>query len=132
MYKYLLFVSVFLILSCTDKGDPIMYSIKNSTNYNFKFIIFERSGIIDTFPINISESKILSQDKPPYDGGPFGGFDSLKVAFEDLKILTYIPLRSNADCTDSIKNPFCPYSNYSCIDNTCTFVIDNTEYLKAR
>lgn len=130
MAKYLL---VFLIFSsCTDKGDPIMYSIKNSTNYNFKFVIFERSGKIDTFPINILESKILSEDKPPYDAGPFGGFDSLKVVFEDSKTLTYIPFKSNSECLDSVKNPFCPYSNYLCTENICTFEIDSIEYQKAK
>ena len=132
MYKYLLFVILFHILSCTDQGDPIMYAITNSTSQNFKLVLFERSGKNDTIPFKISESNILSQDKPPYDGGPFGGIDSLKVVFDNSKILTYIPLRSYAECIDSVKNPFCPSSNYICVEQVCTFDIDNIEYQKAK
>ena len=132
MYKCLICVILFQIISCTDQGDPIMYSISNTTIHNFKLVLFERSGKNDSISFKISESNILSQDKPPYDDGPFGGFDSLKVLFDDSKILTYIPLRSNNDCLDSVKNPFCLYSNYICIDNVCNFETDITEYQKAK
>ncbi|MBC7885216.1 MAG: hypothetical protein H7X99_07060 [Saprospiraceae bacterium] len=132
MYKLLLIIILFQILSCTDQGDPIKYSIKNSTSHNFKLVLFGRSGKNDTIPFKISESKILSQDGPPFDDGPFGVFDSLKAVFDDSKILTYIPLKSNSECIDSVKNPFCPYSNYICTDNICTYEIDNIEYQKAK
>ena len=82
--------------------------------------------------INNNDFKIMYEEGPPYDDGPFGVFDSLKINFEDLKILTYIPLESKSECIDSIKNPFCPYSNYICSNNICTFEIDSVEYQKAK
>lgn len=131
MHKILLLIILLQIVSCTDQGDPILYSITNSSLYDIKIILFSRSGKLDTLAINISESKILSKDVPPYDCGPLCGYDSVKVIFDDAKILKYIPLKSNSECVDSIKNPFCPYSNYTCVNHICTFEIDYFEYLKA-
>lgn len=109
-----------------------MYSITNSSLHDFNLILFSRSGKHDTLSINMNESKILSKDVPPYDCGPLCDYDSLKVVFDDSKILKYAPLKSNSECVDSVKNPFCPYSNYTCINHNCTFEIDNFEYLKAK
>lgn len=132
MYKLLILLIAFQLTSCTDQGESKQYAFKNTTNYNLEVILYERFGNNDSFSIKSAETKVLDQDEPPYDDGPFGVFDSLKLFFEDSKKLTYIPLRSKDDCSDSIKNPFCPYSNYNCVDDMCTFVVDIVEYQKAR
>lgn len=132
MYKFLLLLTVFLLTSCTDQGESKHYAFKNTTNYNLEVILYERFGYNDSFSIKRAKTKVLDQDEPPYDDGPFGLFDSLKLFFEDSKQLTYIPLSSKDDCSDSIKNPFCPYSNYNCVGNICTFLVDSIEYQKAR
>ncbi len=132
MIKYLLFVLFILIVSCTEQGDTKKYSLSNTTNYNIEVILYDRFGKNDTALINNNDFKIMYEEGPPYDDGPFGVFDSLKINFEDLKILTYIPLESKSECIDSIKNPFCPYSNYICSNNICTFEIDSVEYQKAK
>jgi hypothetical protein len=133
MYKYLLFVIIFQELSCTtDKGDPIIYSIKNSTNFNLDLVFFDKLGKTDTIFINKSDSKVLDKDSPPYDNGPFSDNDSITVIFSDYKMLTYKSFKSKDDCLNSVKNPFCQYSHYKCNGNNCTFEIDETEYLKAK
>lgn len=132
MNKILIMLISFLLVSCTDKGEPKQYAFINTSYHNLVVIMYERFGNRDTFSINNSETKVLDKDEPPYDDGPFGVFDSLKLIFDSNKTLTYIPLRSKDDCLDSIKNPFCPYSNYVCIENICTFDIDYFEYLKAK
>ena len=106
-----------------------MYSFKNTTNLNCESILFERFGKNDTITIGKLESKILSKDVPPYDDGSFGGYDSIKILFEDSKFLIYKQLRSYININ---KNPFCPYSNHMCIGNNCTFEIDDDEYKKAK
>ncbi|GAB1395831.1 MAG TPA: hypothetical protein PKN57_04470 [Saprospiraceae bacterium] len=132
MNKFLILIFIIQIISCTDQDNIKSYSLNNSTDYNIKAILFDRFGKSDTTNINKNDFKIMYEEGPPYDDGPFGVFDSLKIIFEDFKVLTYIPLKSKSECIDSIKNPFCPYSNYSCKDNVCTFEIDNVEYLKAK
>ena len=132
MNKFLILIFIIQIISCTDQDNIKSYSLNNSTDYNIKAIIFDRFGKNDTTNIDKNNFKIMYEEGPPYDDGPFGVFDSLKIIFEDFKVLTYIPLKSKSECIDSIKNPFCPYSNYSCKDNVCTFEIDNVEYLKAK
>jgi hypothetical protein len=131
-FKYFLFILLFQIVSCTDQGDPIKYSLSNTSNFKIEVIRFDRFGINDTTLINKDDFKILYEEGPPYDDGPFGVFDSIRIQFEDSKILTYNPPGSNSTCLDSIKNPFCPYSNYVCTNNICTFEIDSVEYKKAR
>jgi hypothetical protein len=132
MYKIILLIILLQIISCTDQGDPILYSITNSSLNDFKVILFSGSNKYDTLSIKKFESKVLSQDLPPYDCGPLCGYDSLKVIFDNSKILKYVPLKSNSECVDSVKNPFCPYSNYMCENHNCTFEIDYFEYLKAK
>jgi len=132
MYKIFSIIIFIQILSCTDQGDPIIYSIENSSNFDTKIVLFDRLGKNDTILINKSESRVLDQDSPPYDNGPFSDKDSIRVIFSDRKILTYKSLRSKDDCLDSEKNPFCQYSHYICNMNNCTFEIDIIEYLKAK
>ncbi|MFZ1705319.1 MAG: hypothetical protein WAT79_13305 [Saprospiraceae bacterium] len=132
MYRYLLFGIIIQLVSCTDQGDIKRYSLNNTTQYDIEAILFHRVGKSDTTLIHKNDFKIMNEEGPPYDSGPFGGFDSLKINFEDSKMLTYITLRSNSECSDSIKNPFCPYSNYICSHNICTFEIDDAEYQKAK
>ena len=132
MFKYLWFVLVIQIVSCTERGDTIKYSLSNTTSYTIEVILFDRFGNNDTNLITSNDFKILYEEGPSYDDGPFGVFDSLKIQFEDSKILIYNPPESNSDCIDSIKNPFCPFSNYVCLNNICTFEIDNAEYQKAK
>lgn len=132
MNKLLILFFIIQIISCTDQSNIKSYSLNNSTDYNIKAILFDRFGKSDTTNIDKNDFKIMYEEGPPYDDGPFGVFDSLKIIFEDSKVLTYIPLISKSECTDSIKNPFCPYSNYSCKDNVCSFEIDDIEYLKAK
>lgn len=132
MYKILFFLIIIQFLSCTDQGEPIIYSIENKLSSDLDLIIFDRLGKIDTILINSSENKNLDKDVPPYDSGPFSNKDSIKVIFSDNKILTYKSFISKEDCMDSIKNPFCQYSHYKCDGNNCTFEIDEIEYLKAK
>jgi len=132
MYKYLLFVFIIHFLSCTDQGDPIFYSISNLSSYDLSIVQFDRFGKMDTILFNKNESKIMDQDEPPYDDGPFSDKDSIKLIFDDSKVFTYKSLISKDDCLNSDKNPFCQYSHYTCTNNNCTFEIDNIEYLKAR
>ena len=130
--KYLMLLLLIYMVSCTDQGDPIQYSLSNSTNQNIEVILFERFGTKDTSLINSYDFKILDEEVPPYDSGPFGGYDSMRIQFEDLKVLTYIPPGLTTGCIDSVKNPFCPYTNYLCANSICTFEIDSIEYQKAK
>mgnify|MGYP003506303480 FL=1 len=114
MNKFLILIFIIQIISCTDQDNIKSYSLNNSTDYNIKAILFDRFGKSDTTNINKNDFKIMYEEGPPYDDGPFGVFDSLKIIFEDFKVLTYIPLKSKSECIDSIKNPFRPYYNYSC------------------
>lgn len=132
MFKYLYFVALILIVSCTDQGDAIKYSLSNTTDSTIEIIRYDRFGNHDTTLINQDDFKIMYEEGPPYDDGPFGVFDSVRIQFEDLKVLTYKPPASKSICVDSIKNLFCPYSNYVCLNSICTFEIDNAEYLKAK
>lgn len=132
LVKFLLFILLIQIVSCTDQGDTKKYSLSNVTSYNIEVILFDRFGKNDTTLIDKNDFKILYEEGPPYDDGPFGVFDSMRIHFEDSKILTYIPPYSSVECVDSIKNPFCRYSNYNCLNNVCTFEIDSIEYQKAK
>ena len=132
MYKYLLFFLSIQMLSCTDQGDPIEYAVKNMTSYRLEVIRFDRFGMKDTTAIDTADFKILSRSVPPYDDGPFGGYDSLRIHFEDGKTLTYHPPALSSGCLDSIKNPFCHYTSYLCLNSVCTFEIDSVEYKKAK
>lgn len=132
MHKYLLFILFLLMLSCTDQGDPIEYAVKNTTSYRLEVIRFDRFGMNDTTAIDTDDFKILSRNVPPYDDGPFGGYDSLRIQFEDGKALTYHPPALSSGCQDSIKSPFCHYTSYLCLNSVCTFEIDSTEYKKAK
>jgi hypothetical protein len=132
MFKYLLFVLLIQAVSCTEPGDTKKYSLSNTTDYNIEVILFDRFGKNDTALINNNDFKIMDEEDPPYDDGPFGVYDSLRINFEDLKVLTYIPPKSSSECVDSIKNPFCRYINYICLNNICTFEIDSFEYQKAK
>ncbi|MEO6131749.1 MAG: hypothetical protein ABIQ02_07865 [Saprospiraceae bacterium] len=132
MLKLLLFFLLLQIVSCTDQGDTKKYSLSNTTIYNLEVILFDRFGKNDTTLISHNDFKIMYEEGPPYDDGPFGVFDSLRIHFEDSKILTYIPPNTESECRDSIKSPFCPYSNYIYSNNVCTFEIDSLEYQKAK
>ena len=120
------------MVACTDQGDPIEYSLSNTTNYTMEVILFERFGMNDTSLINNNDFKILHEEGAPYDDGPFGVYDSIRISFEDNRVLTYIRPGYNAECVDSVINPFCPYSNYVCLNSICTFEIDTIEYKKAK
>jgi hypothetical protein len=132
MYKVLLLLFLLEIVSCTDQGEPFLYSIKNTSTFDLKLSIFDKSGKSDTFLINVFDSQVLDKEGPPYDNGPFSDKDSIKVIFSNNKILTYIAFKSKDDCLNSNKNPFCQYSHYKCDGNNCTFEIDEIEYLKAK
>lgn len=132
MCKCLLFAVCILMVSCTDQGDPIQYAVENTTSYRLEVIRFDRFGMKDTTMIDTDDFQILSRDVPPYDDGPFGGYDSLRIQFEDGRILTYQPPALSTGCLDSIKSPFCHYTSYLCLNSICTFEIDSTEYMKAK
>lgn len=132
MLRFFLFSLIVLLSSCTDQGDPIKYSLSNTCSYNFEVILYGKTGKPDTTSINKNEFSILDEQVPPYDSGPFAYYDSISVQFENFKRLTYLPPGTYSECVDSIKNPFCPYSNYYCLNDICTFKIDNFEYLKAK
>lgn len=132
MNKLYLLLPVFMFAGCTDQGPPINYSIENTSHSDLTLIIFDSRGQIDTLDIQKTEIKVISTAVPPYDDGPFGGKDSLKVIFTDKKELTYYALDSKNDCLDSDKNPFCEYSHYFCSNSNCIFTIDDIEYLKAK
>lgn len=132
MYKSMIILIFIQLMSCTDQGEPVIYSIKNTSAFDLKLVFFDKLGKRDTFLIIVSNSKALDKDVPPYDDGPFSDKDSIKVIFSDNKILTYTSFKSNDDCLNSSKNPFCQYSHYECKDNHCTFEIDDIEYLKAK
>lgn len=132
MPKHLLFVVFILIVSCTDQGDPIQYAVENTTSYSLEVIRFDRFGMKDTTVIDTADFKILGRNVPPYDDGPFSGYDSIRIQFEDGKILTYQPPALSTGCLDSIKSPFCHYTSYLCMNNVCTFEIDSSEYMKAK
>lgn len=132
LLKYLVCILSIQAVSCTDQGDPIEYALHNTSNFNMEVILFERFGNNDTTSINHNDFKILSRDVPPYDNGPFGSYDSIRITFEDLKSLSYLPPVAATDCIASLKNPFCPYTNYICSDSVCAFEIDSVEHLKAR
>ena len=130
--KYFVFIVCIAIVSCTDQGDPIKYALSNTSTFNIEVVLFERFGNSDTTLISNNDFKVLHEEVPPYDEGPFGVYDSIQVNFEDSKTLTYFPPNSTSECLDSIKNPFCPYSNYICSNSVCTFEIDTVEYQKAK
>jgi len=121
-----------LTVSCTDQGDPIKYALSNTSTFNIDVVLFARFGNNDTTSINNNDFKVLQEQVPPYDDGPFYGYDSIRIYFEDSKILTYLPLNSTSGCIDSVKNPFCSYSNYICSNSVCTFEIDVVEHQKAK
>ena len=131
-YLSLLFILSIHIVSCTDQGDPVKYALSNTSNFDLEVILFDRFGNSDTASINKNDFKVLHEEGPPYDSGPFGVFDSMQINFEDLKKLTYIQLKYTSGCIDTVKNPFCPYSNYICSNIACMFEIDSLEYLKAK
>jgi hypothetical protein len=120
------------MLSCTDQGDPVYYALSNTSNQPIEIVLFERYGINDTAIINHNEFRVMDQDKAPYDVNPFGHYDSIRIYFEDLKILTYHSSEANAGCIHADKTPFCFYSNYACLNDICMFEIDSTEYQKAK
>jgi hypothetical protein len=120
------------LFACTDQGKPVHYAIGNVSSFDLSVILFNENIPVDTVFIRISDSKVLSQDLPPYDSGPFSGHDSLLVIFSDYKRLTYKPHKSNSECSDMNKNPFCHYTAYICSSGICTFFVDDTEYLKAK
>lgn len=129
MAKYLL---VFLIFSsCTDKEEAIKYLFKNDTDKNFDILLFDNSIVVNSTMLLPNESVELYSDKPPFDG-PFAGFDSIKLAFNNGRELTYVPLINNDSCGISNKNPFCSSTYHDCDEVSCTFIIDFIEYLKAR
>jgi hypothetical protein len=129
MYKCV--IILLLISSCTDKGEPIEYVFKNSTEKSFQLLLFEKASIVSDFKIALNGSSVVYTDKPPFDG-PFAGIDSLRIIFEDGKILSYVPLISNDNCINAIKNPYCANFYNQCNSNSCIFQIDNIEYLKAK
>ena len=132
MLKYLLCMLCMYAASCTDQGDPVKYALRNTSNFNIDVILYERFGNNDTTSIHKDNFKVLHEDVPPYDDGPFGIYDSIKINFEDLKTLSYIPPMYTSGCIDSVKNPFCPYTNYICSNSVCTIEIDSLEHQKAK
>ena len=130
--KYFLIILCIHTESCTDQGDTIKYALSNTSTFNIEVVLFDRFGNDDTTSINNNDFKVLHEEVPPYDDGLFGVYDSIKIKFEDSKILSYIPPHSTSGCIDSVKNPFCPYSNYICSNSVCTFEIDSVEHQKAK
>ena len=107
MNKFLILIFIIQIISCTDQDNIKSYSLNNSTDYNIKAILFDRFGKSDTTNINKNDFKIMYEEGPPYDDGPFGVFDSLKIIFEDYQISDMIiDLPCLPSVGDSIEFPF--------------------------
>jgi hypothetical protein len=132
MNKSFIIALIGLFISCTDQGDIVKYAFVNLSSQNLKIIMYDRLGDIDTTSLNILENIVLDKEPPPYDSGPFFSEDSITLVFSDDKRLVYRKLKSKSDCLGSPKNPYCQYSHYLCPNDTCKFIIDNNEYLKAK
>lgn len=132
MIRIFSLTALFIIYACNDKGEPIFYTLKNTSKLNLRIELFHRTGISEIVPLSINESRVLDKDLPPYDLAPFFAMDSIKILFEDNKKLIYKPFRTAEECYNLVKNPFCSNENYIRLNGNFTFKIDSLEYDKAK
>ena len=128
MKKYLVTILILASLhSCIiDRVIIADFIIENNTDLNLEFITFD-NGIEVIYPINSFDNNSIGEYNISEQVFPSDIIDSVIVKFSDNKILKY----HKSDSCNSNKSFFC-ISNTICINNVCTFEIDDGEYKKAK